>query len=50
MKRWEKIYIICNIVVIIFIISIYTYRMVYYYKKMNVVVKDSSLVDILYFL
>lgn len=47
MKRWEKIYIICNIVVIIFIISIYTYRMVYYYKKMNVVVKDSSLVDIL---
>lgn len=47
MKRWEKIYIICNIVVIIFIISIYAYRAVYYYKKMNVVVKDSSLVDIL---
>jgi len=47
MKLWEKIFIILNIVVIISIISFYTYRAIKYYKITNVIVEQSKLIDIL---
>ena len=42
-KKWEKIFLIINIVVILSIIGIYLYRLIYYYKLEHSVVKDDKL-------
>jgi len=47
MKLWEKIFIICNIIVILSIIGIYISRAVKYYKITNVIKENSKLVEIL---
>lgn len=45
LKLWEKIFIITNIVIILLIISIYAYRTVRYYKKLNYVESNPNLLE-----
>ena len=45
LKVWEKIFIITNIAIILIIISIYAYRTVRYYKKLNYVESNPNLLE-----
>ena len=46
-KKLELIFIVTNILVLITIIGIYTYRLVYYYKLDNPKVDTKNLVELL---
>ena len=45
LKLWEKIFIITNIVIILLTISIYAYRTIHYYKKLNYVESNHNLLE-----
>ena len=47
LKKWEKIFIIMSIIIIFIIIGIYAYRLVFYYKKTNIIPENAKLKDVI---
>ena len=45
-RKWEQVFVIMSILIILIIIGIYAYRTFYYYKKTNYTPPDAKLLDI----